>query len=302
MGGYSHEAYAAALAETGDPYRLIRAHGTLLVRRIHDSADRDAMAPYPLLCCGDWDQLPADLDELDGHVVSVTAVTDPLGEQDADRLRRAFTDLVEPYKEHHIVDLPAHGLGHISSHHRRNATRALRRLEVVRLDPPWRALDTWCALYSTLVERHDITGNARFSRASFSRQLRVPGMVAYIARRDGEPLAMALWVVDGQRGYYHLGASSPAGYAERASYALFWTAIEELGEEVDALDLGAGAGARGNEEDGLTRFKRGWSTRRALSHLGGRICDRERYRSLVEALPATRREPWFPAYRAGEFA
>ncbi len=61
--------------------------------------------------------------------------------------------------------------------------------------------------------------------------------------------------------------------------------------------LGAGAAAGGG--DGLTRFKSGWATGTRSAYLCGRVLDRERYARL--AASAQPGEPWFPAYRAGEF-
>ena len=121
-------------------------------------------------------------------------------------------------------------------------------------------LDTWCSLYSELIDRHRITGIGRFSRRAFAAQLEVPGLVAFRAvDEDGATVGMVLWYVQGPVGYYHLAAYSPRGYEEKASYALFWAGAERLRGRLRWLSLGAGAGATCDGSDGLTRFKKGWT-------------------------------------------
>lgn len=299
MNGYRDSAYAVALSAIGAPRRLEGSGSFLLLREIEGSDRVDARAPYPLLCCSDWGALAGDLAGLDPEVVSVTAVTDPLGVRERESLRGAFPDRVEEYKWHHLVDLPADDLPHLPDGHRRNVASALARVDVERLDEPWEHLDDWCALYSGLIERLRIGGLQRFSREGFRRQLRLPGLIAYGARRAGEMVAMTLWVTDRDRAYYHLGASSAEGYARKASFALFWTALRELHATSAVVDLGAGAGSRGDDADGLNRFKRGWATRGAPSHLCGRICDPEYYAYLSRGSgPAA--AAWFPAYRTAD--
>ena len=53
----------------------------------------------------------------------------------------------------------------------------------------------------------------------------------------------------------HLAAYSPRCYQEKASYALFRTAVERFQGRLQWLSLGAGEGATGDASDGLTRFK-----------------------------------------------
>jgi len=63
------------------------------------------------------------------------------------------------------------------------------------------------------------------------------------------------------------------------------------------VNLGGGAGLIESADDGLARFKRGWSNDRRTAYLCGRILDRRKYREL-----ASRKAPngssFFPAYRA----
>ena len=105
---------------------------------------------------------------------------------------------------------------------------------------------------------------------------------------------MILWYCQGEVGYYHLAAYSPGGYAESASFALFWASAERLRGRVRWLSLGAGAGATCDGADGLTRFKRGWSPLVRPAYLGRHVACPRRYAELCRDRPAT---DFFPAYR-----
>jgi len=156
-------------------------------------------------------------------------------------------------------------------------------------------------LYSVLVDRHAITGIPAFSRFAFARQLSVPGMAVFRALLGTDTVGIVLWYVQGRVAYYHLGAYSEIGYEVRASFGLFWSAIEYFaGAGVQWLNLGSGAGSEGRA-DGLSRFKQGWSTGTRTAYICGRILDAARYASLASTMGASR-TTYFPAYRRGEFA
>ena len=259
--GYLHPAYAGSLAEFGTPRRLPRSGAWILERAIPGSVFRDAMACYPLLMCHDWAGLGADLDDLAGRFVSISAVTDPFGSYRPDDLARCFSDLMVPFKNHFIIDLGQCPLDRVSDHHRRNARKALRQLVIERCACPEREEAPWQSLYATLVRRHEIIGIRAFSPAALNAQLRVPGAVLFQAKTESETVGMTLWYVSGDTGYYHLGACSEDGYELRALFGLFWYTIEYFAASgLRLLGLGGGAGLTGSAEDGLSRFKRGWST------------------------------------------
>jgi hypothetical protein len=313
--GYLHAGYAASLAEHGVPRALPRSGAWVLDRAIPGSARRDAMGCYPLFCCADWSGLAGDLEDL-RDPVTLTVVTDPFGAYESRDLERCFPELVRPFKRHFVVDLEGDPERAFASHHRRNARRALQRVVVARCDPAWEQLDDWVELYAALVRRHGIRGLAAFSRTAFAAQLRVPGAVLFRASAGGRSVGMTMWYVQGEVGYYHLGAYDEAGYAAGASFALFLHAILHFAERgLRALGLGAGAGAAGDEGDGLSRFKRGWATGTRVAYLCGRVFDRDAYAALAargDRSAAARRRPgggtagittadYFPLYRAGEF-
>lgn len=296
-----HPAYAQSLAECGTPLQLPRSRGWVLRRRIPGFALEDAMWCYPLFSCNDWSQLGLDLDELEGELVSLSVVTDPFGEYTEAYLKECFRDVVVPFKQHFVVDLSRPPETFVHPHHRRNARRALRELQVERCAAPSDFLDDWTALYATLVERHAVTGVAAFSRDSFAAQLAVPGVEAFRAARDGATVGMLLWYAQGEVAYYHLGAYSARGYELRASFALFSYAMEYFTRQgLRWLNLGGGAGTGAGSESGLSRFKAGWSNDTRTAYFCGRVLDPLRYQEIVTAknVPPTE---YFPAYRLGEF-
>jgi len=299
--GYLHPSYSESLSEFGAPHLLTRSRGWILDRAIAGTPYRDAMGCYPLFSCADWEQLRNDIEGLGAELTSLVVVTDPFGNYTEESLRGTFKDLTKPFKEHFVVDLSVDPGKLVHSHHQRNARKALEVIQIERCEAEATCLEDWNNLYANLIARHDIRGIARFSKATFARQLSVPGSIMLRATHEGQVVGMTWWFVSRGVGYYHLGAYSDAGYELRASFALFWRALELLKEEgLHWLDLGAGAGLGNDATDGLSRFKRGWSTGTRTAFLCGRIFDHNRYKQIADAkgIPTT---DYFPAYRQGEF-
>jgi hypothetical protein len=302
MNGYTHAAYAAALAEFGSPRLLPGSGGWILERPIPLTPYRDAMGCYPLFACDDWSRLRADLETLRDELVSLAIVADPFGAHDPAYLRACFPDLVVPFKAHMVTDLSRSPESFVDAHHRRNTRVSLERLTVERCADATVVADEWSGLYATLLARHGIRGLAAFSAASFKAQLAVPGMTVFRAAHEDETVGMTLWYADRGVGYYHLGAYSETGYRLRASFALFWRVIEYFAAQgLKWLNLGAGAGLSDNpQEDGLARFKRGWATGTRQAYFCGRIFDPQRYAEALRAAHAAD-SGYFPAYRKAEF-
>ena len=299
--GYLHPGYAQSLAEFGAPRELPRSGGWVLERQIPGFPYHDAMGCYPLFACKDWSQLHADLEDISNELVSLSVVTDPFGEYDSIYLQRCFKDVVIPFKQHFVVDLNRPLDTFVSSHHRRYARKALRQLYVERCGDSTQFINKWVDLYTALIERHNIKGILAFSGSAFEKQLSVPGIVVFRAVYEESTVSTLLWYIQGEVGYYHLGASSDLGYELWASFALFWSAIEYFAANgLRWLNLGAGAGVRSDGIDGLSRFKRGWSTGTRTAHFCGRIFDQKKYLEIVRAKDIPETE-YFPAYRLGEF-
>jgi hypothetical protein len=299
MMGYLHPRYTESLSEFGDPLELPASQGWLLKRAIRGVAD--AMGAYPLFVCADWTRLRDDLESMREPIVSMVVVTDPFGRYDEALLSKSFKDLVLPFKTHFARDLSKPLGNNISAHHARNTRLALKQLLVERCAEPASHLDEWFRLYSLLTERHQVRGIRAFSRRAFGLQLDTPGMVCFRALRGEETVGMTLWYEQNSVAYYHLGAYTNEGYALRASFALFHVALEHFAASgFEFASLGAGAGIGTAAEDGLSRFKQGWSNVTRKTFLCGRICNRREYESLMAAT-ASARADYFPAYRAGEF-
>ena len=292
--GYLHPRYAEAFAGLGQPRTLNRSGGWLLERGIPGTEHRDAMGPYPRLVCDDWSELCSDIAELRDGLVSLVVATDALADVSPTELERCF-DSVEPYKEHHIVDFAER---RVSRHHAQRARLAARDgVTVARVERPLDQLDTWVGLYGHLVDRHGITGLQAFSRESFEVQLSVPGLRMFLACHEGTPVAAQLWYVHGPRAYSHLTAANERAYKLRATFRLYHDALDAIGEECEVADLGAGAGARTQADDGLSAFKAGWASESRTSYLCGAVFDRATYDELSGSDASS---DYFPAYRSGE--
>jgi hypothetical protein len=300
MFGYAHPAYAQSLSEYGVPLELPQSGGWLIKRQIPHTNFSDAMGCYPLFACQNWSGLKADLEQVANDLISVSLVTDPFGDFDISLLDECFPDVMKLFKQHLVVDLEQPLESFVHPHHLRNARKAQQKVEITTCTEPIEFLEDWTSLYHTLTDRHHITGIAAFSKESFARQLRVPGIVAFRATERGTTAGMLLFYEQGNRAYYHLGAYSERGYELGSSFALFDHAIRYFcSRRFKWLNLGAGAGT-GNIDSGLTRFKRGWSNAVRPAYFCGKIFAPAEYQQLVRA-PNTHATDYFPAYRRGEF-
>ena len=299
--GYMHSGYAASLAEFGRPRELPRCGGWILERQIPGTPYRDAMGCYPLFACRDWSQLHNDLEDIRKDFITLSLVTDPFGRFDAEYLGQCFKDLAVPFKDHFLADLRLPFDTFISKHHLRYARRASQRVIVEKCLTPLDSLNDWDSLYRILIKRHRITGIRAFSRQCFARQLSIPGIVVFRATSEGETVGMLLWYAQRNHAYYHLGAFSELGYAQRASFALFIYAFEYFRMKgLEWLDLGAGAGVQDSTSSGLSSFKQGWASKTIPAYFCGRIFDHEAYLHLVSS-QGKEVSHYFPAYRENEF-
>ncbi len=260
------------------------------------------MGCYPLFSCLDWSGLDADVDELAADLISVSLVTDPFGDYDRQSLETCFGHKVVPYKAHFVADLRLPARTFVGRHHRYYAQRALAQVELQRCDQPGQLLDEWLSLYNHLIARHRLSGIKAFSRAAFSVQLAVPGVVMLRATHAGETVGAHLWYVQGDVVHSHLAATSALGYDLNVAYALYWFALETFADQALWINFGAGAGVTSDGTDGLSRFKRGWATETRPTYFCGRIFDRAKYADALTVRGLRDNEDYFPAYREGEFA
>lgn len=282
-------AYAAALAFAGRPVAVGAWESFVLAREIAAGGE-DGIGLYPRAVIAPDADIGAGLDALAAAgLVSVVLVADPMASPAPERLAAAF-GLCRPFKTHQIIER-ARGYAP-SKHHRYEIKRAAGRCRVERVALAAH-LDDWRALYDGLTERHTIAGMAAFSDSYFKALADWPVFVTFAAFVDGAVAAMAIWFEHGGVAYNHLGASSTAGYANGASYALYDAAVAHFSGAA-VLDLGAGAGMADDPEDGLARFKRGFANGTAVAHLCGAVLDAGRYAALVAGRAET---GFFPGYR-----
>lgn len=300
MTGYGHQGYAKSLAEFGIPRHLPACNGWLIERQVPGSSWRDAMGPYPLFSCQNWECLHEDLAALEGDIVSLALVTDPFGNYTIDDLRRCF-DLVIPFKEHYIIDLSRPIQEIAGKKRRQSARKALEHVTIDVSEEPIQHLDEWVGLYSQLIERHNIRGVRAFSKQGFAQQLSIPGALLMRALHDGKAIGAHIYFMDGDTVHCHLGAYDTVGYRLGITHALEWSSIEYFAPRARWIDLGGGISVNQNEADGLAQYKRGWSTDTRTAYFCGRVFDQDRYAHLVEARGIAPTS-YFPAYRKGEYA
>lgn len=298
--GYHSPEYARAFESFGTPRPLQHSGGTVTIRPIDGSDQHDAMGCYPLFCCSDWSRLAKDFQDLRDEIVSLTLVSDPFGAYNERLLRTLFNGCMRPFKTHFVADLSTHPQSFVSAHHRYYGRRAQRTMEIFPAKQPETYLDDWLRLYDGLIARHNISGISAFSAISFALQFRTPGLRLFVARNEKEILGLQIWFEDGLLAYHHLSAYSECGYRLRASYGLLWRALHFWHHAgLRLVTLGASAGLN-DQNDGLSRFKAGWSNAQKTVYLCGAIFDKSAYKQLVGGQGATQ-SSYFPAYRHGEF-
>lgn len=292
-GPYGRRSYVDSLA-TADDTVVALWGGHALLRPMPDGSGLDAATAYPL---GGFDAV-VDLEEglaalRSAGAVSLAVVADPLNAPDPTALA-GRADLHRRLKTHYILDRSV-GVYAPSKHHRYEIRRAQRQVTVDRVALP-STMEQWRRLYDHLADRHAI-GPARLTPRHFDALAADPQALVLAARLAGDIVAMSIWLSDGEVAHNHLGASSEAGYAAGASYALYAAAIEELAT-CRLLDLGGMPGLTDDPSHGLARFKRGFCNAERATWLSGFVLDRARYEDAVTAAGADGAGGFFPAYRA----
>lgn len=178
----------------------------------------------------------------------------------------------------------------------------MKHLDVIRVAEPVSQLEGWISLYDRLIARHNVHGIARFSRSAFQLQLETPGIIAYKATLNNELVGMVLFFKMNDAIYYHLAGYTTAGYDHRASFGIFFQAIQDFqAMGFKWLNMGGGAGlsdqtGAATSENGLVRFKKGWTTETRTAWLCGKILNPSIYNQLTQQ-KETDTTHFFPAYR-----
>lgn len=296
--GYLHPFYSLSFSEIATPLYLPGSGGWVLVRHINGTSYSDAMGPYPLFFCKNWAALIEDIEGNKNQIISLSFVVPPFSKIDTDNYQTYFDKFI-PYKDHFILDFSIPLERSISSSRRKDARRALRKLDIDLQVSPNIDHKEWANLYLNLIERHQVTGIRTFSLCCFEKQLAIPNVYYFRALHKGEPVGGNLYIVQGNIVYFHLSAFSDEGYDLDASYAIMWIALQYFSNKMRYMNLGGSVQSEDGSQ-GLDQFKKGWSSGTQKSYFCGKILDQEKYKTLVEK-NGTQNSDWFPAYRQGDF-
>jgi Acetyltransferase (GNAT) domain len=255
------------------------------------------MGCYPLFTCTNWDGLADDICNKRNDWVSFSIVTDPFHYANKEELKTVFEEKVIPFKNHFIVKLQDGWQNFIDKNHSRKARKAIRTINIERVENPLNFIDEWNGLYTNLVNRHQITGITKFSKKAFNGMFETPGLCVYKATFNDEIIGMVLFYEMDEVVYYHLGAYSEMGYKQSASFGIFLRAIEDFSNAGKTyLNLGAGAGLTIDATDGLARFKKGWASETRTAWFCGKVFNKDIYGELTKKLDKANN--YFPLYRA----
>jgi hypothetical protein len=227
-------------------------------------------------------------------VVSIVFVVDGLFSPPVDLLRQAFT-FARPFKTHYLVDQSAEKYWPCK-HHRYEIRRAAQRGVEVRIVPLLDILDAWTALYDGLIVHRNIEGVQRFSRESFEVLDQCEGISTVAAFIGRDLVSCHLWVRYGDIVWSHLAASNERGYASRAAYAVYDESIRHFSGCL--INLGGAVGTSDVADEGLARFKAGFSNRSNIAHLVGAVLDPGTYQNLCTEHGNASVGDYFPSYRA----
>jgi hypothetical protein len=299
--GYLHPVYADSLSHLGIPRILPKSGGTIFERKIPKSDRIDAMGSYPVFCCRDWTGLDSDLDEMRrSELVSLVLVTDPFATISERRLQSIF-DRVIPFKQHFVANTSRPIEEFISRHRRRLARRALARLSVEVSERPATLVQDWLDLHSSLASRRRMTGIGQLTASAVEKLLSVPGVVVLRAALEGKTVGMHIEMVHGDFVYGHYAAYNDLGYETGAACALHVFEIQHFADKERWIDWGGVSGGVPDRSDGLTEFKKAFSNESRPTYLCCAILDPVEYAHLSKRA-SSQPSPYFPAYRAGEFA
>ena len=265
-------------------------------RSIGGTGLNDIIGPYPWAGFTRWWAVGSDLD-LIADAVSATVVISPTSDVGNTVLREQFPDHLVDFKSHYLVDLTTNYYNSFSTSHRRKlrGCRPELTIEVLGLSPSIES--RWIDLYKVLGNRHGIKGDAAFTKDGLIAQLRLPSVTVFGATLKGRVVGMVSFIRSGSVAAYHLGAYDDTGYEVGASYAAFCYAFGVLADTgVEVVNLGGGAGLTVDDNDGLARFKRGWSTHTGVARIGGRILDPVAFGGLQSPSSTS----FWPPYRAGQ--
>lgn len=288
---YATPAYARSLAHWGEALFVPGWETPVIVR----DGGLDAAGMYPIAILSEKADIAGGLDYLRRQgLVSVVLVLDDFHRPPPERLKAHFP-ILRPFKAHHVFNREKGAIVY-DTHHKRALKKSQAQVEVSVMDLKKDAR-RWQALYDGLIAQMHLSGLHAFPLAHTEAIADIPGITAIGAWQGGELVSCHIWAHDENTAHSHLVASNDKGYDSRAGFAVNDFSIGYF-KDARILNFGGGAGNAVGEDDGLARFKRGFSNAEAQSYICGAILDKERY----EALSKGRETAFFPAYRAPSHA
>ncbi len=287
---YASHDYAKAFAQSLEFIFLEEAKIFVVKRPIPGTSFYDAVGCYPLSPISETGNLGKDFIKLKEHnIISLVLVTDPFFSPAQDQLRDFFDHVVK-FKEHYLCDLS--GNNEYSSHHRYEIRKALKSLEVRKIDFKDYIVE-WNKLYQNLIDKHGIKGVQAFSKEYFL-ELQNINPLMFGAFSDGTLVSAHLWFEHSDYAYSHLAASNEIGYKLSAAYPLIDASLKYFRESgVKMVDLGGDSGTT-DLKGKLAFFKKGFSNMSKFCYLCGKIIDKSIYDKLSSGIDTN----YFPAYRA----
>ena len=297
MHPYTREIFAKSLFHIGEHLFVPSWNIYVLKRQILINGDvvgYDATGVYPITILSSSSNIESGLKFLrDAGLISIVMVLDDFHRPEMNIVNSHFS-LSKKLKTHYVFD-PSRSPIIYDKHHRYELRQAHKniRTEIIDLS---HYMDQWISLYASLSDKHHLKGTHDFPLEHFKALSEINGVVTFGAFLDNQLVSCHIWVEYEGFAHSHLAASNEKGYIARAAYALNDFALNHF-KNYSIVNFGGGAGLN-DEENGLSKFKKGFSNRESDAIICGAILDQSKYDSLVtlnRGLPNTN---FFPAYRA----
>lgn len=254
----------------------------------------DAIGIYPIEILSPSADVKSGLSFLWGQgLVSVILILDDFHRPSMDVLTNSFS-VCRKFKNHYIFD-PHQRPVTYDKHHRyelRQAHKAVRT-QVISLAEH---MNDWLSLYASLSSRHNLSGSHIFPIEHLNALSQMDNVVAFGAFIDNQLVSCHIWVEYEGYAHSHLAASNDQGYASRAAYALNDFALHYFKDHT-IVNFGGGAGIN-DENNGLSKFKKGFSNKEVDALICGKILDQKRYDELIVLNGVSAKTNFFPAYRS----
>lgn len=190
--------------------------------------------------------------------------------------------------------------------HRYDIDKARKNGVVCVHDTNWDHLDAFIDIYYETMHRVDADDYYFFDRTYFTRLLDLlqEHLHLFVAVKDGKVLSGSLFTICNSIIQYHLSGTE-SEYLDLAPSKLILDEVRMWGSKVGALFFHLGGGV-GSKEDGVFRFKAGFSKQTYQFKIWQAIINQSAYQELAEQKQLWNKqhgleiidENYFPAYRA----